>query len=796
MAFDFSTVKKGGGFDFATASPSEMDTTRESAIGATAPEPVASVQDRINQEKSKVVTELGGAVDFEKSYASNTMRADLGLSNSEEEARAKIRNYKGFENANVRRVGDDIYIQKGGKGDVWTPVNVAGIDQGDLAEISTKYGPQIAGSLAAVGAGPAGIVGNIIRSFVGGAVGFTAGQAVEQARGTQLDPLSTVGLQSLQAGTEEALGQGFGEVVGRFVSSLSGRGAVKLDREQQEVVQSLRDAGATPTPGAVARSPIAKQTEDFYSRLSTSASNRLKENAEKISEYRNVLKNRLGTPESLEAGRILREEHAPRILKNIKESYDSAVRDYFGGETAKGLRASGRGIKEGLESFRARVAEVKDTLYTSLREQANELGEDMAVDVTNLQRGVKGLSDEILAKVKGGKEKDIALKPEDRQLIDLLGTVSVLEKEQPFEVVDRLIKNVNSIIRKDGISPNDKRIAISVKELLNKSLDGDILVTNPELKKLYTRARNYAKGRAKVLENDYIRHISKSWEPAKLVQELARPGELDTLLLARKSMGKQKWEDFRTQVRSDLLDNPDKILKNMDRYHPDERKILFNRNDAIMLRKYGENIRDLNNSPLQQILTSRLDSGKVVLRELLSDNSERAITLLNQLDKKALDEVRPGIVAEILDRSTKIVNGKIAPDLQKFGKIMLNLEKKGLGKRLLNSDQMKLLKRWASAAGAQPPGGASGLASIGRISAALEMKDKAIGKLIYTGILGHLVTSKGTSLMLYGTGKRQPINEVANIVRITNTLKQDFQKDAEKRSEIPSRSIFSGIDLF
>jgi len=762
----------------------QLDSTRQSTIGGSQDNVVTdlssgTVDERVKAFKKQASEQLGGPVDFEKG-ASFGLRADLSLSNTDEEKLAKIK--ARFPEGDLKRVQTDVPGFTNGElffrkspNEPFTIVDPDRPDLGDIADLAGSA-PAIAGAVAG-GLSPAGLVASAIKVGIGAFAGNEIAQETERLRGFQKDsPLAVAGQSALEGGLAAT-----GQAGGRIVSGVLGKGTVRLAPEQKQMVKAATELDTHLTPGQVSQNPFVRQAEGITGRLSPTVERQRAAQQLKIFQAVEEKKQALGGLDIVDSAKKLKKDIGPKLIDSTKQEIDSLGKDLIGKEQS--LLSSGRGIQEGFSTFRTRVNETASRLYTRLDEIAANRKVDIQIKLDRIKQAASESETPIFGKTATGKDIPVSdtLDTGVKQLID---DIQQLGGNQSLTVLralrERAIKLADHPA--DVLPSKSNFVASNLRRSIDDALNKDFVIPDPQVLSAYRRASSFFRAKQQRLENKVIKSFVRTSTPDEILGTLLRPNRSARLLTVRNSLPKDKWEQVRDSFKGRLLDNPAGIQKELTRFGKQTREILLNKNELKSFKQIGEQYNILTKSPLFKVVQGSMNQGRFLGTRFDANKTEEALQFMEQLGGKTSEggtTARAGFMGTLLAASSKVEAGGVVKFNGKaLGSILDKMRESGIDKAVLTENDLKLLtniRDIASTESAQV-----GLVGAGLVSKVINDVTSASGKLLYYGLLGKMITSKTLSRFLFGDGLKTQSDIITVFARTLTQINGDLRKDFSK----------------
>lgn len=594
--------------------------------------------------------QLGGPVDLEATKgASFGMRYDLGRNPSIMDKFAKLQSKHADTKLATNAFGErQLFFRPPGE-ESYRLADPKGLDTGDLAELPSFTG-EIVGSVV-----PLLVFKNPSMLFraattAGGAiVGRGLDIGIEAARGFETrdwDELATdLGIAGAGAGAGEMIAPGVTSLM-NFVGQRGSKNA--LDEGRRELVAlieadpHLKELGFGQNPEgllAILRGRFAQ----FDKHL------RLQESEQSQSLVRSLEQLVENNPASVhQAVNQMSDEHLNQLQKNLREHADSRVRGLLSIDTRNlSLDQAGKQIQWGVfdpnkeGSFRTVASAVENRRWQELRELAGDNFEfDLdpllsVMDELTRTHAAQGQAGPVLASRTLPKEVwDIIHKVRSIDGGKIGKTVEVTEKvntgvldeagnpifqEKPlgefdgFEFLKTLREDLGGFfghqnVLNDRDEATARKLWGAFKEVMENPVGG------PEgevFARALHRANRATAFKHEVLEINSMLRLAKSDNPASILSSV-ESGSLgfSQLQLLKRTMPVERWDAFKTYMKQDMVEHPDRISNLLDKglgRDPKRLHLFFTPDEVTSLRNYAAQVKEIDDNVFAKTLRRQED---------------------------------------------------------------------------------------------------------------------------------------------------------------------------------------------
>lgn len=674
-------------------------------------------------------------------------------------------------------------------------------DLGDLAAPGGKAAATIAMGMAT---GGTSVVTQML-AYGGAAAGAHLGkEAIEEARGTQLQPGSEV---AAQAGVEAGITAGVTGIAGgvaKLAGITTGRGALQQHPEVTGLLKDIKKAKAEGlnTGALMAHQKIPENM--ILGRLGAQA-----ESTSKAAQH-NLMAQRISAFNALksqQAGSALKGQR--KVLGIVRKAYNQEInnlKNKFSRITPReGDRTLASGVDDFVSASKARVS----LKYNTADEMAAR--ESPLFDISSAQTKGQTIRNLVLGEaqqverrveipgisIKGTQitkprartisEQPAPINVANTPELQLIGVVDDLARLEPtqinYEVVKQLRTRTGNIIETWPWEASvNKGQAKSLYSTLTNILENP---TNKATKfvKAHTDASAAAKARYDFLDALPIQRLIKTEPSGKLIQELSRPNALTDVhmrLFADKSFPGDKLRNIKQGITGQLLLDDAGAIQAIQRYRindPEAWRFLVRKNEERLIYSVANDIDKLNGSNIGQIVKKGVDATGVLDNLLLKKGTTRGdvLDIAQTLGPNGREHLKTAIYNDIITKSEATVKGVPTVDKTALGNIIKQYKTSGVWDTpiLTKADRTKLqgLKSYLELVfyRGKDPG-----VSLEAAQAITNLKHPAtfisgVHQLTVNSVMAKFLSSKTADRLLLGTGKKafsaEPLTHTSIVIK-------------------------------
>ena len=655
-------------------------------------EPIEPPMTISNMQKMAIEGLTGQQVDMETGL-DFWSRADLSLSDTDEEKAAKF--MKKYPQGSLRRI--NIPEMKGSyllfKQDVqnpdeqWKTVEEESFTVKDLADIAGQL-PEFVGStlpFAHPSVRAAGVTKQAIVSGLGATFGHLGKEAVEEARGTQLQPRSEVlydaGGRGLMTAGATALGGG----LQKAYRGVTGGGYIDLPERSQQLLETV---SKRPELAEYAPIGVVSPEHKIIQRLTAQAVSTARKGQQFIQEAEEAAvkeMQKLAGPEDFDViGTGLKQE--------IKKTLGAGRAAILGKTQRVSLEKGGKAAQQGLKDDFVRASSaVARKLYNQVDEAATR--ENPQFDLTKAIAEADILKKGLMAE--GIEEAvDVADIPQ-RQLLSVVGKLSKLNPTQTdYNVIKSLRTELWDLIDNQPWQwDTNKYKALQMYNKLSDTLKNPI--TNaPGYQSSIKTASAYWSQRSNILKDPHIQSLISSGKPVDVAKTLsAEGGFTENVNNALKQVPARRAKEIKNSVKYHwLVDEPGKAVEKINRMRqidPEGFKRVVGKDEVHSLLAIGKQLDELNSSRMAQVFQKQSGAGRIV-KDLVDnqdiDGVRQLVSQFGGKDSKRASLLKAGILEDMLNQTTELTKEntlKINPG--KFAKLWRDYNRNGIMDLLMTS---------------------------------------------------------------------------------------------------------------
>jgi len=600
-------------------------------------------------------------------FGSTSLRLSLSRGDNLKEKRLRVKKF--FPEGDVRVLGaslatgleDDALFFRESPQSQWKLLEPPGTDFTDIGELIAPSAESLAAE-GAIALATAPVTGGLsIPAVVGRqALGAFAGEAVEQGiqslTGTQAQTTGEILLEPTIEGAASALG---GFAMSPLVAAKNiagGRGALQIGEEGLDVMNAAHridpKLSDKLTPGLLTDNPALQLQERQSAALLPGLQRRYRELVKMLDS---AVK---GNVEPTAFANITQ-----RVTESFKNLSDTFIRRI--GRKASPASEGGKALQQGIEEYDLAARKIVDDLYESAR-QVEEPEFDLAALVNlsrDLKAGAKGTLDPEVRSLLG--QIDSLAKrsktPSDPVILESLG----LKHEPPLKPGGPIRLSDGSFVSIGDQLRNVRTGAFSTKNIppgevasqktgqandlfkaINEALDNPTN-PNPAFKAAWKKAASSARTRFETLDQAAVIKVAKSQNPAELVGQFARPGQVGNLQTIRNTVDPGRWKEFTDAFVADVFDDPAQAAAKLKAFDQESLDVLIPRSEQAVLKNIGKELGRITDVGVEQIAERQIRNKNFIGEVVEQANPRRTSTIMraaNETNNKAMrDSLRAGI---------------------------------------------------------------------------------------------------------------------------------------------------------
>lgn len=620
-----------------------------------------------------------------------------------------------------------------------------------------------------------------------------------------------------------AVGEGIGSLLAKGANAIRGGGSIDVGDPARKTIAFAEEEGLERLSAAQAGgSPILRRVESQSGQIARPVKEFREKQDVKSLEFLENFTEKVD-PEALS------DKELETVIGRSKAAIEKAARPKV---DEVDLQEGGIAIQKGIESFKKASSAKNARLY----DEARAAAEDVKFDLSEVQQLSKEIQAGVLGKgVSKTRSEDIGLLDEagaplsrevtESSAINLRGKLSSdfqavvndlnnldsnvelfrLKGQEfdPFEQLKALRTRLFDLKQPDaGVARlnNEQRLA---EELFNKVTKA---IENPvgggeRFKQLFKTANTAARERFQILDTTAVIQAAKSDEPATLVSKFARPEKIDSIQVLEQAMPKRRFKQFQDAFKTSLLAEPKKISEVLNSFAKDPKSLnkLLPVPEQKTFRTYSEAIKKLDSEPVRKAIDNQVKLGERA-EFLFTRGSEKQLDSFVKnaggINSKQVKAMRAGLIANIVSKSKKEVDGVTRLDPSAVIKQIKDLENTGMLNKIMDQQMINRLKNFrtyqsfietTSDTGAQLAVGATAGKISGVISASGFNFASLVGAgldVMSDGLTGKVLTSPKLTRFLMGTGRdRLKLNDLKTFSTIMSATAADLVNDSTGESK-------------
>ena len=666
---------------------------------------------------------------------------------------------------------------------------------GDVADIAGDV-PEILGETATLvllrrpGAGTAQDIARMVPGAVGGEA---AQQLAQTAAGTQLETFEQQRRRAIGAGVESIIGGTIGAGVGGAINIFRGRGISNVPLEGVEAMQAAERIGTLPLlPSQVSDVPIirllGRQSQALVSRIGRYLTEQERRTTAAVRS--------LGDPQA-------RRQFIQRTVNAVNQASEDIIDltiQASGLTKPRSFRDAGRALQQGIERWWRATGEDVNNLYNIAR-SIEEPRFNALPAIEEARRLIEGVQAPTAAggAIRAG-EIDPALFNVAERIAQLDPTAQTVDTLRAFrqEIHDLTVPGI------EGPRLGTAQ-AQGLKNALNEVLR-NVQNTTPAFRNAWRAADESASRRFRTREEAAIVDITRHRRPSELARQLARPGQLDNLVIVRQALQRkapEHWQRFVEGFRADLLRDPGNITTRLNAFDQPTLNVLLTRQQQRTMRSAGRQIDALASTRVQQALQNQTEI-RGFFNEVFDNNNTAGINALFNIVKRRGGKntpfgrsTRATIIDEIINRSVVREQGVDRIDFNRITSVLDDFENRGV-LRFLNPEEISFLRDVQNVQDFSRLGVTGAGTSIQAAEAAASARTgsaSAILTILENIGVGWWVTSSAGRRVLIGAGRNQPLD--GRMFRNIGAAAENIRSDAERQQELGEdfEALVRGVSL-
>lgn len=624
--------------------------------------------------------------------ANLTLRADMGLSDTFDARQAKFMNT--YPDGSMVQVVDPanpqqrIELFRRNDQEPYAKVDAGALEKfeplGDIADISSDVG--IGAIEAAVTRGGT-LVSNVIRTFLGGAAGNIANDAIEKLRGYQKKDIGEIVGKAAMSGAMDAAGAGLTTLVSGPLNYLRGAGIFKTATGAAEGIAAAQrlDIPALHV-GQVARSPFLQKMAGQSAQLSSA-----------IPEYE-----KQQSAAAVRALTSMRDQDVKAVLAgDVSKLNDEARTQVIRAAIAnpKELAEGGVALQNGIAEYDDLTSMTVGKLYADARNMeppvfdtspAISVGANIVAKAQALGRDVPPLIQDAIDRLQKFDPSAPPVQLPSGEIIDSTAQLRAIRTD---------LWDMKTVPPGAVLTPEQRETARQAGDLyyaVGRVLD-DPKNVSPEFRDAWKTAATEAKSRFDTLEKLVIIKAAREESPEQLADRLVAPLNYSNLTLLKKIVPPEQWDTFRQAAISRLTDSSsvDKLTQRLKSFDSPTLHTLFSLDEIQGLKGVGQQIDRLNAINLPGIVDQSTKRGDIAFQALTQGNPNNVDAFLGMVDKYGgpdmRKDLRAGLIDSLYNRNTKTVAGIPTIDWSSFTSDLDKLTANG-GMRILTPEDVTHLR--------------------------------------------------------------------------------------------------------
>jgi hypothetical protein len=513
----------------------------------------------------------------------------------------------------------------------WKLIEPQGFDWMDVPEAIAPSAESIAAeTVLAIGTGGMSVPATVTRQAAGAVIGEGVEQIGQSISGTQAQTPLEISGEMTSEGMWSAVGGFAASPFAGIYNAMRGAGALRVGEEGMGVIRAANELdkagiGQKLTPGLVTDNPAMQLQEKQSSALLPGFRRRYR-------EMMTALDSAVRSSAPGNASAAMQD-----TLGALKEFSDYFLQRVPRAGTTP--REAGQALIDGIDQYSRQSRITVSALYDRARKVAEPEFDftDALTIAADLRAGAKG---------KISPAVDQAIK----DLENIKGPIE-LPSGETLSVTDQ-VRNVRTDLwalksvepgqqatRETGQATNMYK---AVTDALENPKNAD-----PDFVNLWRAANDAARVRLTTLEKAPIMAIAKSESPFKLAMSYIRPGEVDSILAIRQTIG-DGWDKFVDAAYGQLLKDPANAKKAFEAFDQETLDAFMPRNQQAIFRRVVDELDRIYSVGADNIARQQVTNVNFIDNLIKSGTPSDAMTLMraaNNTNNQAMrDSVRSAIV--------------------------------------------------------------------------------------------------------------------------------------------------------
>ena len=667
--------------------------------------------------------------------------------------------------------------------------------------------PEILGETAAFFAfrrTGASLLGDLARLAGGAAGGETLQQLGQTAAGTQAETFEEQRRRVAGASALSLIGGTLFAFGGAAINVTRGRGLTNIPPEAMAASAAAERIGTRPLlPGQISDVPfvrlLSRQAQALLPRITRYITEQEKRTANAVR----------GLVDPAARSRFISQTEAA-FNQAAEDIVNFAVAGVQLTETS--ARAAGRAIQQGITRWWNTAGTDVTNLYNTARAVEEPIF-DAAPALTiaqDIKTGVMVEGAPVLQPVTTGPFAQSSQLVRDALGQQVRPRFRISELDPRFEAI------VNDVLRLsptetttaqlravqhrlfDLTRPGPDGIRIGETQAIElRSAISDVLTnptnTTPEFRRLWGLANQAAATRFTTREKLAIVDALRSERPSVLARELAKPEQLDNLVIVRRVLNQHapdRWDRFVSAFKSDLMGDIGNITARLDAFDAPTLNVLLSRTEQRVFREAGRQIDQLASTGVQKALQNQ-ETVRGFIREIFDTNNTASIAAFGDLVQRRGglsspfgQTTRAAVADEIWKRARVIEQGVEKVDFNQLQSVLADFDDRGL-LRFLSADDIRVLRDAEMVQDFARLGSVDAGTSLAAASAVGTARGGGVqGFVTFVENLtvGRLITSSAGRRLLVGSGRARPTD--LRFLRLLGAAATQVVADSRQQQEL------------
>ena len=592
----------------------------------------------------------------------------------------------------------------------WKTVEDYGFSGKDVADIVGSSIPALTSIALGIATEGASVPGQVLAYSGGYAAGYTGKEAVEQARGYQLEPIlpsqgvpfsQTTTARGLAGTAETGLMTGVIGLGSRMVSPLVGKGVFETS---PKVTSALRDIEKAKQAGLGLEKLSAGQMlpeNMIIQRLEAQA-----RSTSKVAQFQmeNQLKSTSEALKEIKSVPITQYQAGQKLLKETKRIYNQELNSLKNQMPRVTPRQANLAATEGMRNWQQAYKSDISMSYRALDEIVQR--EQPIFDLNRATQGGSSVREQV------NRIRDYALAQTDDATINVAGTPigrlvgiiddinQIADVQTNYYALKNLRTRAGELIEQWPWESNvNKGQAKALYRTLTQAIENPVN-SAPEFVSAHSAVSARARAYYEALDSPSIRAMLKNENTGQLVKKLSAPNSLTDEVISEMNSSffpREQLLQFKAGVKNEILFSGKSALESIKKYKqsdPEAWRFLVPKSEERTLVNVATKVDNLNKSNFAKVVSENSRTKNTVDNLLLKGNISKADIqyLTNNLSPRGKQAARAGIFEDILDKAQIETKGIVTIDKQKLTSTLDDYKKSGLWDSpvLTNDDRIKL----------------------------------------------------------------------------------------------------------